>query len=382
MSKFSPITVQQFKKHKTPFYVYDTQVLNNTLKKAATAAHKYGVKVNYAIKANNNAPILNEINKYFNRIDTVSANEIKHAHKNGFALSKISFAGAGKTTDELLYAIRKQIACIYIESIEELQLVSALANKLKLKVNIGIRINPKVDAKTHKYITTGLEENKNGIAETQILEALKLISQNKYLVFYALHVHVGSNILDLSVFEKLSARMQLFIQKCSAANAKPKVINMGGGLGINYNKPFDYQIDFENYFKSLLLHIDTKQFEIHVELGRSLVAHAGTLITRVLYNKKMDKQHFLIVDAGFTELIRPALYQAYHAITPLNSKSISDELYQVVGPICESSDVFSSAYSLPIMHANDLIAIETTGAYGEVMSSNYNLRKRYPSKYI
>jgi diaminopimelate decarboxylase len=371
---FSKQQIELFSNTDTPFYFYDTSVLQKTLDEISRSAPAE-YHIHYALKANAQPALLDLIKKAGIGADCVSGNEVKRAVECGFPSEKIVFAGVGKNDKEINYALDHSIFCFNVESIPELDVINELAGKKGKIANIALRINPNVDAYTHKYITTGLEENKFGINPYEfdtVLEHLKGLANIKLT---GLHFHIGSQITDLTPFKNLCTRVNeinnWFIQK---GHLLPH-INVGGGLGINYQQPDQYSIvDFKSYFNVFKQFLELKaQQQVHFELGRAIIAQSGSLISRVLYVKKGINTNFAILDAGMTELIRPALYQAYHKIENLTSTNTPLK-YDVVGPICESSDCFGKAVELPETKRGDLIAIRSAGAYGEVMSSGYNLR--------
>ncbi len=365
-----------FNSLETPFYYYDTQLLDNTLRAIKmTAPESY--HIHYALKANAHPTLLEIIRKAGFGADCVSGNEIKRAIECGFENKKIVFAGVGKSDKEINYALDHSIFCFNVESIHELQILNQLAKNKNTKASIALRINPNVDAHTHKYITTGLEENKFGINPHEFDTVLAELKKLDNLHFIGLHFHIGSQIQDLTAFKNLCLRVneinKWFVQK----GFSPEHINLGGGLGVNYIEPDTHAIvDFETYFGIFKQFLEPlPQQEIHFELGRCIVAQCGSLISRVLYIKNGINTNFAILDAGMTELIRPALYQAYHKIENIsNTNAAIVKKYDVVGPICESSDCFGKAVVLPETERGHLIAIRSAGAYGEVMSNHYNLR--------
>ncbi len=350
----------------TPVYSYDLTVLRRTLDKVTHAAGDF--KVHYAVKANANPRILSEIARYGLGADCVSLGEIIAAHSVAISADKIVFAGVGKTDREITEALNLGIRCFNVESLPELQVIDEIAGQINLKAGVCLRINPNIDAHTHHYITTGLAENKFGINLEQLDEVLAITRGLKNVELLGLHFHIGSQILDL----------EPFIALCNKINAlnRPeyKIINVGGGLGINYDNPGEMP-DFQSYFDCFrrYLRLYPNQ-ELHFELGRSIVAQCGSLLTRVVYVKKGINKSFVICDGGMNALIRPALYGAHHKIENISSKGLEDT-YDVVGPICESSDVFGVDIKLPETHRGDILAIRSAGAYGETMASNYNLRK-------
>lgn len=377
---FLPATIQKFQQLKTPFYYYDLALLERTLDAAAKASSPYNFHVHYAMKANTNAAVLKLINQYGFGADCVSGGEVQYAVDSGFTNNKIVFAGVGKSDDEINLGLQHDIFCFNAESVAELEVLNELAAKAGKTARIALRINPNVNANTHKYITTGLEENKFGINIWELDGVLEVLKKLGNLELIGIHFHIGSQITDLSVFKNLCLRVNELNQWFFEKRINLKVLNVGGGLGVNYQEPDAQSIpDFEAYFALFNRFLELRQGqEIHFELGRALVAQCGSLITKVLYIKNGIKTNFAIVDAGMTELIRPALYQAYHKIENITNGADITEKYDVVGPICESSDCFGKAVSLPPTKRGDLIAIRTAGAYGEVMASNYNLREKAP----
>lgn len=379
---FNKETISKLINVQTPFYYYDIALLQKTLNKINEEAGKYGYHVHYALKANANPKILQIIKNAGLGADCVSGNEVKAAIENGFDNQKIVFAGVGKSDAEIMYALQNNIFCFNCESIQEIEVINELAQKNNYTAPIALRINPNVNANTHHYITTGLEENKFGINIWEldaITEKLKTLSNIKLI---GIHFHIGSQISDLQPFKSLCLKVNELQKWFEQRKIHIEHINVGGGLGINYHEPDKEAIpDFEAYFKLFhdFLEIRPHQ-QIHFELGRAVVAQCGTLFSKVLYIKNGIKTNFAILDAGMTELIRPALYQAFHKIENVSSDKPL-QTYDVVGPICESSDCFGKAVLLPQTQRGDLIAIRSAGAYGEVMSSAYNLRDRVPAFY-
>ena len=377
-----------FLQQKTPFYFYDTDLLKQTLTEIKKTSSIHNYHVHYALKANTNDTLLRIIKEAGLGADCVSGNEIKKAIELNFDAGKIVFAGVGKSDDEINYALQQNIFCFNCESIPEIEVINELAKKQNKTAHIALRINPNVDAQTHKYITTGLEENKFGINIHELPEVISVLKHCDNLQLIGIHFHIGSQITDLNPFKNLCTRVNELQQWFHQRGFNLQHINLGGGLGINYNKPDEEAIcnfaDFFSLFKKFL-HVQPHQ-QIHFELGRAVVAQCGNLITRVLYIKKGTNTNFAILDAGMTELIRPALYQAYHKIENItnvqDSKSkLQNFKYDVVGPICESSDCFGKAVELQETKRGDLIAIRSAGAYGEVMSSQYNLRDKVKSHF-
>lgn len=380
---FSADTLTRFTTIKTPFYYYNLDLLGQTLKQASTAAGKYNYHVHYALKANSNDKVLELINQYGFGADCVSGGEVARAIECGFNADKVVFAGVGKSDDEINLALENNIFCFNVESVAELEVLNELAANAGKTARIALRINPNVNANTHKYITTGLEENKFGINVWELDNVLDLLKTLPNVEFIGLHFHIGSQITDLGVFKNLCLRVNELNQYLMDKRITPRIINVGGGLGINYQEPDTQAIpDFEAYFGlfNQFLEVQPGQ-EVHFELGRALVAQCGSLITKVLYIKNGIKTNFAIVDAGMNNLIRPALYQAYHKIENITNTATVTEKYDVVGPICESSDCFGKAVALPPTVRGHLIAIRSAGAYGEVMASDYNLKHRAKAVY-
>jgi len=391
---FDTNIINRFQQLETPFYYYDLGILRNTLEACRAASSKYGFHVHYAMKANFNPKVLDTIQSFEFGADCVSGNEVKAAIEHGFGKERVVFAGVGKSDKEINLALDADIFCFNAESVEELVVINDLAKAKNKIAKIAIRINPNVDAHTHHYITTGLEENKFGVNTYQLPDVADALRKCPNLQFIGIHFHVGSQITDMEVYKSLCIRVNEIQDWFEDHGFTVKVLNTGGGLGVDYHNPDTNGIcDFESYFKVFkdFLHIKPGQ-EVHFELGRALVAQSSALISRVLYVKNGMKKNFLVLDAGMTELIRPMLYQAYHQIENLSRGSeirhqrleisdLSDIHYDVVGPICESTDCFRKDVELPQSSRGDLIAIRTTGAYGEVMASGYNLRDRVKSVY-
>jgi diaminopimelate decarboxylase len=365
----------RFRGLETPFYYYDLDLLKATLTSCKSEAERHGFHVHYAMKANFNPRILQAICTAGFGADCVSGNEIKCAIETGFKPENIFFAGVGKTDEEINLGLIYNIACLNVESIEELRVINKLAGVRKQKARIALRVNPNIDAKTHKNITTGLEENKFGINEWELPDCVEVLKECANLQLVGIHFHVGSQITDMDVFKELCNSVNETAQFFEDNGHAVKILNVGGGLGVDYENTDGNPIaDFKAYFGVFKDNLKIKKSQqVHFELGRALVAHCGTLVARVLYTKQGVKKNFAILDAGMTELMRPALYGAVHKIENLSSKSGSMK-YDVVGPICESTDVFAQGVELPETKRGDMVVIHTTGAYGEVMASNYNLR--------
>lgn len=375
--------IEKFSQVETPFYYYDTELLRETLRTINQEAGKHeGFVVHYAIKANANPKVLNVICQAGLGADCVSGGEIRASLNAGFPASRIVYAGVGKSDWEINLGLDKNIFCFNVESVAELEVINELATKRDRIAPICFRINPDVGAHTHAKITTGLAENKFGIAMRDMEAAIEEAAQMKNVKFMGLHFHIGSQILDMGDFAALCNRINDLQNELEKRHIKLEHINVGGGLGIDYQHPNRVPIpDFKAFFDTYARHLKLRPGQkLHFELGRAVVAQMGSLITRTLYIKQGTAKQFAIVDAGMTDLIRPALYQAYHKIENISSEE-PKETYDVVGPICESSDVFAKAIDLNKTHRGDLLALRSAGAYGEIMASQYNCRK-LPVGYI
>ncbi len=367
----------------TPYYYYDTQLLRKTLEVIKQECEKHeNFHVHYAVKANANPKILRIISQYGFGADCVSGGEIKAALEAGFPADSVVYAGVGKSDWEINLGLEKGIACFNVESIAELEVIEELAVAANKTANVAFRINPNIGAHTHANITTGLAENKFGIAMQDMENVIERATTMKNINVVGLHFHIGSQILDMGDFKALCNRINELQLQLDKHHIHVQSINVGGGLGVNYDSPDRQPIpDFQEYFHTYAKHLRLIEGQqLHFELGRSVVAQCGSLISRVLYVKQGSHKQFAILDAGMTDLIRPALYQALHKIQNLTSNEPT-EVYDVVGPICESSDVFAKAIDLNKCHRGDLIAIRSAGAYGEIMASAYNCRQ-LPKGYI
>ena len=377
--------IEEFKKHRTPFYFYDIDLLRQTLDEINIHSNYERYHVHYAIKANVNPVVLDEIRKAGLGVDCVSGGEIQTALNAGFEPQKIVFAGVGKSDWEIELGLHHNIACFNVESPEELEVINEIASKMEKTANIALRVNPNIDAHTHHYITTGLAENKFGINLEKLDDVINQAIKMKNINLQGLHFHIGSQITINEPFKLLCDKIKELIKKYNSKGISFKTINVGGGLGIDYDNPNQNPIpNFKEYFDTFYKNFKLEEHqELHFELGRSVVGQCGSLISRVLYIKHGTTKNFAIIDAGFTELIRPALYQAHHVITPLTTYS-NDEVtkFDVVGPICESSDCFGEDELLPKeLGRGDFIAIRSAGAYGEIMASQYNCRRLPESIY-
>lgn len=368
--------VNKFRELETPFYYYDVNVLRETLSCINKEAGKYNnFCVHYAVKANANHKVLTIIRENGLGADCVSGGEIRAAIKAGFPTNKIVYAGVGKTDWEINLGLDYDIFCFNVESVPELEIINELAAAKGKTARVAFRINPNVGAHTHANITTGLAENKFGISMEDMDKVINMAGTLPHVKFVGLHFHIGSQILDMGDFVALCNRVNELQEKLYARQIIVEHINVGGGLGIDYAHPNRQAIpNFTEYFATYHKHLKLRpQQTLHFELGRAVVGQCGSLISKVIYVKQGTNKQFAILDAGMTDLIRPALYQAYHKIENITSEEPM-ETYDVVGPICESSDVFGKAIDLNKAHRGDLFALRSAGAYGEIMASAYNCR--------
>ena len=375
--------VAEFNDLSTPFYFYDLTLLDRTLAEIARTSRDERFKVHYAMKANANPGILRHVQAAGLGVDAVSGGEIQAALDAGFKGSQIVYAGVGKTDAEIILALENGVGCFNVESEPELEIINELAASLGKTADIALRINPNIDAHTHEYITTGLAENKFGINLEQMPHLIEKANELENVNLIGLHFHIGSQITETEPFVMLCETINRLQDEWEAKGVTFRSINVGGGLGIDYADPDRHPIpDFEGYFKSFRNHLRLRpDQELHFELGRSVVAQCGSLITRVLYVKEGTTKRFAIVDAGMTDLIRPALYNAHHRIENISSPNGERHHYDIVGPICESSDCFGKDELLPAIRRGDFLALRSAGAYGEIMASQYNCRQ-LPSSYF
>ena len=379
----SVFPLDKFSSLETPFYYYDTQVLRDTLHCINEEVAKYAnFSVHYAVKANANPKLLTIVRDAGLGADCVSGGEVRAAIEAGFSADKVVYAGVGKADWEINFALQHNIFCFNVESLAELEIINELAGVSGKVARVAFRINPDVGAHTHANITTGLAENKFGISMNDMERVIAMANTMKNVYFIGLHFHIGSQILDMNDFEVLCRRINELQDRLETANIHIEHLNVGGGLGIDYSEPNTHRIpDFNSYFATYAKYLKLRPNQhLHFELGRSIMGQCGSLISKVLYVKEGTNKRFVILDAGMTDLIRPALYQAYHVIENLTS-SAAEDVYDVVGPICESSDVFGKDIILPATKRGDLIALRSAGAYGEIMSSGYNCR-RLPIGYL
>ena len=374
---------KDFRHIDTPFYYYDTALLKATLDAICAAiASQPNYYVHYAMKANANPKLMQLIREAGFGVDCVSGGEIRTAIAEGFEADSIMFAGVGKSDWEIRLALQLGIFSFNVESLAELEVIQELAEQEQRIARVCLRINPDVEAHTHTHIVTGMAENKFGIALDDMMMVIEKANQYANISLKGLHFHIGSQITDMQDFKDLCERINAIQDQLNAQGVYPEIINVGGGLGVDYYAPSENPIpDFKAYFSVFMDCLQLRDGQsLHFELGRSIVAQCGSLMTRVLYVKQSVDKQFAIVDAGMTELIRPALYGAYHHIENLTSTADKMQKYDVVGPICESSDIFAADFSLPTTQRGDILAIRSAGAYGESMASCYNCRQ-LPSSY-
>ena len=374
---------KDFRHIDTPFYYYDTALLKATLDAICAAiASQPNYYVHYAMKANANPKLMQLIREAGFGVDCVSGGEIRTAIAEGFEADSIMFAGVGKSDWEIRLALQLGIFSFNVESLAELEVIQELAEQEQRIARVCLRINPDVEAHTHTHIVTGMAENKFGIALDDMMMVIEKANQYANISLKGLHFHIGSQITDMQDFKDLCERINAIQDQLNAQGVYPEIINVGGGLGVDYYAPSENPIpDFKAYFSVFMDCLQLRDGQsLHFELGRSIVAQCGSLMTRVLYVKQSVDKQFVIVDAGMTELIRPALYGAYHQIENLTSTADKMQKYDVVGPICESSDIFAADLSLPMTQRGDILAIRSAGAYGESMAFGYNCRQ-LPSSY-
>ena len=379
-------TIEKLESIATPFYYYDMDLFRRTLDHVAELAEKHNIKIHYAVKANVERRLLEEISAKGFGADCVSGNEVLHAHDCGFPAEKIVFAGVGKSDKEIYNSLKLGIEAFNCESLQELYVINEMAHRHGVKARVSVRINPDIDAHTHKYVTTGLYENKFGISQHEFEKLIDILKKSENIQFYGLHFHIGSQITRVDeVFALECQRVNEIVAYFERQGLRVDNINLGGGLGVDYDDPDENPIaDFETWFQTISENISKRDDQtVHVEPGRSLVAQCATLISRVLFVKSGETKNFLIMDAGMNDLIRPALYGAYHKIENLSAAQRTffptHQAYDIVGPVCESSDVWGAGRLLPLSVRGDIMAIRSTGAYGQVMASRYNMKDLAPS---
>ncbi len=367
------ILPDSLKNKQTPFYYYDMELLQNTLKLYTSLLDEYGFTAHFALKANDRPRILDKIREFGLGADCVSGNEVSLALKRGFSPESIVFAGVGKSDREIRLALKAGIFCFNCESLPEIEIVNGIAGRVGAKARIALRVNPDVDAHTHRFITTGRKEDKFGISLSSLDEVIDKVNRLNNLELTGLHFHIGSQITDFQIFAKLCSRVNDIQSALWDKGVRIANLNLGGGLGIDYSDPDGHPVaPFREFFETIRhnLHPLPGQ-KVHFEPGRSIIAQSGNLISKVLFVKEGDSKKFLILDAGMNDLIRPALYGAYHRIENLSSTG-KKERYDIVGPVCESSDCWGKGRILPHSARGDIIAIRSAGAYGQVMAMRYN----------
>ncbi len=378
-----------FKRVATPFYYYDIELFEKTADKIAELSARTGIQVHYSLKANADRRMNEILSSRGIGADCVSGDEIEFAVGCGYEPKKIFFAGVGKTDKEICQAFQVGIGAFVVESLEEIAIIGDIAKRLDRKAVIALRINPNIDPHTHHYITTGLYEDKFGISDRSFDEAVAMMRNCPNIEFFGLQFHIGSQILEVKDVIALECKKVNEIVATFEANGiTVRNIDLGGGLGIDYDEPDKNPIpDFETWFQTICDNLVRRPDQtVHVEPGRSIVAQCGSLISEVLYVKRGENRRFLMIDAGMNDLIRPALYGAYHKIENLSAHYDDNDqrdmrVYDVVGPVCESADTFGTQRSLAKSHRGDKIAIRSAGAYGQVMASNYNMRPFAPAVY-
>ena len=359
------------KKIKTPFYLYSGNQIKKNYLNFTKSFTKIKPLICFAAKANSNLHILKMLGKLGAGADVVSGGELLKAIKAGIKTNKIVFSGVGKNEEELRIAIKKKILLINIESESEAKLINDIGKSLKKKISVGFRLNPNVDAKTHKKISTGKSENKFGISIKSFLSFYKERKKYRHLKIDALSVHIGSQILSDKPYKKT---LNILFNLIKRFNIKLKYVDLGGGFGISY-KSKDTSINLKNYSKLVLDFKKKLNCNIIFEPGRSIVGNSGMLITKIQYIKKGSKKIFAILDAGMNDFMRPALYDAVHEILPVRKKKGKiKRIIEFVGPICESTCKFNKYNSYQKLSEKDFMAITNTGAYGSSLSSNYNTK--------
>jgi diaminopimelate decarboxylase len=360
----------------TPVYVYSQEILLKNFRRIKNAFAPLNPLIAYSVKANSNLSILSLLARDGSGFDIVSGGELHRVLAAGGKPDKIIYAGVGKTADELRLAVKSKILMVNLESEAEANLLSRVAQEMKAKVRVSIRINPDVEAHTHEYITTGKKENKFGISYKSAPEIISRIARLPHIEFVGLHVHVGSQILNQTPHISGARRLVTLINNLRSLGIEIRTVNIGGGYGIGY-KEREKPMNVEKLAKKIIPLLRKIGCRTILEPGRFIVASAGALITSVTYVKVGDEKRFAIVDAGMNDLIRPSLYKAYHRIIPVKEYQGKRRMeMDVVGPICESADFFGKERKLPSLEAGDLLAICDAGAYGFVMASNYNTRLR------
>ena len=361
-------------KYKTPLYIYDFDHMTaqyNELKEAFKGRKSI---LAYAVKANSNLSVVKHFAKMGSGADCVSIGEVRRAFLAGIPAYRIIFSGVGKTDDEITEAIEKDILYINVESAAELERVEMMAKKLGKVSRISVRVNPNIDPKTHPYISTGLHDNKFGVDLGTAKRMYIMANNSEHLDPVGIHFHIGSQLTELDPIREASEIVADLVRSLAGIQIELKFFDIGGGLGIKYNdettiKPYDYA-------QAILGTLNALDLTILCEPGRFLTANAGYFVSRVLYEKQNSKKTFVVIDGAMNDLLRPALYSAYHKIEALTDSTAETRLVDIVGPVCESGDFFAKDYPLPPLAHNDLVVVHSAGAYGFGMGSNYNTRGR------
>ena len=363
------------RKYGTPTYCYSLNRLRNNIRNFQQSFKSISPLICFSVKSNNNRQILKEIKKFGVGADVVSKGEMMQALKAGILPKKIVFSGVGKKTDELKFAIEKKILLINTESESEIFEIERLAKLKKKIVNIGIRLNPNIDAKTLKKISTGKHEDKFGLTEKAFLNILNKFENSKYVKVKCLSVHIGSQITDYKPYLKMLNVLDLIIKKSKYFF---EYVDLGGGMGIQYDKKTKV-FNYKKYNKIIKKFLKKHNVKIIFEPGRSIIANTAVLFSQIIYIKNTNKKKFIILDAAMNDLMRPALYGSYHSIIPLlKTNKKNKKMHDFVGPVCETTDKFLSVKSFQNLKEKEFVAISDVGAYGMSLSSNYNLRPKAP----
>ena len=361
------------KRYKTPTYCYSYRQLKENIENFKKNFKSFSPLICFSVKSNTNVNLIREISKFGLGADVVSMGELMIAIKAGIKPKKIVFSGVGKTSNEIGYAIDKNILLINAESESEIKEIERIAKSKKKKVHVGIRLNPNTDAKTLKQISTGKKENKFGVNEKTFCELVRYCQSSKNIILKCLSVHIGSQILDHRPYEKM---LRILVKIINKVNHKFEFIDLGGGMGISYDNN-DKKLNYKRYNKAIKKFLKNNKSKIIFEPGRSIIGDTGTLVSKVIYIKKSGKKNFVIINTAMNDFMRPALYGASHKMLPSIKKNTnSKKTYEVVGPICESTDRFTTLKSFQVLKENDFIVICDVGAYGMSLSSNYNLRPK------
>ena len=359
--------------YETPTFVYDSNLIKNSFYMLKKIMDPLNGKIHFAVKSNDNLGVIKYINSLGAGADVVSIGELKRCLKVSVKPKDIIFSGVGKQKDEIEFAINKNIKQLNAESIEELKDIIEISKNIKKKVNVALRVNLDINAKTHKKISTGDENSKFGIIYDDIVHAYKLINDASFINPYGLAIHVGSQLFDYDVFFQTFSKIKNLAVELKNLGYEVNHLDLGGGFGVDYT--MKNSLNYKSFSKALNEVFKNNEFQLSIEPGRSLIAESGVLLTKVIRTKSTNYKNFLIVDAAMNNLIRPTLYNAIHSIQPLKIKSDrSSKKYDIVGPICETGDFLGIDFNLQETKKNEVLAIMTCGAYGSVMRSNYNSR--------